>query len=99
MSASATKSANVAAIPDRYVEQAIGEVFLENPGTPDAIKRRGVYKRALNKVVRDGMLDTVSVRELAQALGESPDTVPAALLSRVEGLVRVATRRELSESR
>ena len=99
MSASATKLANRAVIPERYVEQAISEVFLSNPGTPEAIKRRGVYKKALNKVVKNGMLDTVSVRELAKALGESPDSVPGALLNRVEGLVRVATRQELRESR
>jgi hypothetical protein len=99
MSASATKRANVAVVPERYVEMAIGEVFLGNSGTTDAIKRRGVYKKALNKVVKDGMLDTVSVRELAQVLGESPDSVPAFLLNRAGGYMRVATRQELKESR
>jgi hypothetical protein len=99
MSASATKRANVAVVPERYIEMAIGEVFLGNPGITDAIKRRGVYKKALNKVVRDGMLDVVSVRELAKALGETPDAVPASLLNRAEGFMRVATRQELKESR
>ena len=97
MPASSAKQANVTVVPDRYIEQAIGEVLLNNP--TDGIKRRGVYKKALKKVVRDGTLDTVSVRELAAAIGEDPaTTTPAGLLGRAEGLMRVATRQELRES-
>ena len=98
MSASSARQSNVTVVPDRYIEQAIGDVFLNNPGATDAIKRRGVYKKALRKVVADGMLDVVSVRELASALGENPAVMtPAALLGRAEGLKRVATRQELKE--
>ena len=97
MSVGAVKDANKAVIPERYVEQAIGEVFLNNPGVLDAIKRRGVYKKALKKVVKDGMLNTVPVPELADALGESRDSVPAYLINRAEGFKRVATRQEIRE--
>ena len=99
MSASSARQSNVTVVPDRYIEQAIGEVLLNNPGAKDAIKRRGVYKKALRKMVADGMLDVVSVRELAKAIGEDPAVMtPAALLGRAEGLKRVATRQELREA-
>ena len=98
MSVSSVKNANVSTVPERYVERAIGEVFLANPGVPDAIKRRGVYKKTLTKVVQDAMLDTVPVHELAAKLGEDPSTMtPAGLLNRAEGYMRVATRQELRE--
>ena len=98
MSVSAVKNANVTTVPERYVEQAIGQVFLANPGAPDAIKKRGVYKKTLTKVVQDAILDTVSVHELAAKLGEDPTTMtPAGLLNRAEGYMRVATRQELRE--
>ena len=99
MSASSARQSNVTVVPDRCIEQAIGEVFLNNPEAKDAIKRRGVYKKALRKVVADGMLDVVSVRALAKAIGEDPAVMtPAALLGRAEGLKRVATRQELKET-
>ena len=98
MSAGAAKEANVVRVPERYVEQAIGEVLLNNQDK-DAIKRRGVYKKSLRKVVNDSMLEVVSVRELAIRLGEDPVTsTPAGLLGRAEGFKRVATRQELRES-
>ena len=98
MSVSAAKNANVTTVPERFVEQAISQVFLANPGAPDAIKRRGVYKKTLTKVVQDAMLDTVPVYELAAKLGEDPATMtPAGLLNRAEGYMRVATRQELRE--
>ena len=97
MSAGSAKHSNVTVVPDRYIEQAIGEVLLNNTG--DAIKHRGVYKKALRKVVDDGTLDVVSVRELATALGEdSAVMTPAGLLGRAEGLMKVATRQKLEES-
>ena len=99
MSASSVKAAATTVVPDRYIEQAIGEVSRNNPGAMDAIKRSGVYKKALKKVVHDGMLDVVSVRELASKLGEDPaTTTPAGLLNKAEGYMRVATRQELKES-
>ncbi len=98
MSAAAVRQANVTVVPDRYIETAIGEVLLKNDSSPDAIKRRGVYKKALRQAVSEGMLDVVSVSELAAALGEDPKVMtPAALLNRVGGLLRVATRQELKE--
>ena len=98
MSASRVKDANKTTVPDRYVESAIGEVLLRNPA-PDAINRRGAYKKALRQVVADGMLDTVSVRELAEALRENPDIMtPAALINRASGYMRAATKQELRET-
>lgn len=98
MSASSVKNCNVSTVPARYVDQAIGEVFLAHPGEPDAVKKRGVYKKALTKVVQDAMLDTVPVNELAAKLGEDPATMTrAGLLNRAEGYMRVATRQELRE--
>ncbi len=98
MSASRVKDANKTTVPDRYVESAIGEVLLSNPA-PDAINRRGAYKKALRQVVADGTLDTVSVRELAEALGENPDIMtPAALINRARGYMRGATKQELRET-
>ena len=98
MSASSVRQANVTVVPDRYVEQAITAVFVDNPGALDAIKRRGVYKKALRKVVRDGMLNVIPVAELAAKLGENPAMPPGALLNSAEGYKRVATRHELKES-
>ena len=99
MSASSAKRANVAVVPERYLEMAIGEVFLSNP-EKDAIKHRGVYRKALNKVVSDGLLDVVSVRELAEVLGENNPaaTTPAGLLNKAKGYMRVATRQELTDN-
>ena len=99
MSAGAVKKANVTVIPERYIEKAIEEVYADNPSVLDAIKRRGVYKKALKKVVADSMLSTVSVEELAAALGEDPAVMtPGAMVGKVEVLTRVATRRQLQET-
>jgi hypothetical protein len=99
MSAGAAKQANVTIVPERFIEQSIEEVFADNPGVLDAIKRRGVYKKALKRVVANSMLNTVSVKELAAALGEDPAVMtPGAMVGKVEVLTRVATRRQLQET-
>ena len=101
MSVSAVSRANLTKVPDRYVEAALNKIVADNPGDVLGIlKTKGVYRNELNKVVRASVLDTVPKRDLAKALGESPDnTTSAGLLGRANGLMRVATKQAYREEK
>ena len=101
MSVSAVNRANLTKVEDRYVEAALNKIVADNPsGVKDILKTKGVYRNELNKVVRASVLDTVPKRDLAKALGESPDnTTSAGLLGRANGLMRVATKQAYREEK
>ena len=53
---------------------------------------RARLRRAGAAVSPDAEGEVITVRELAEALRESPDLPKAALLNRVKGLVKIATK-------
>lgn len=80
---------------DALITSAIEEISADGGRITD----RGKLMMVLRRIVRALYYDSVPRADLARVLGESYDAPRAALLARVGGLIRYATRKEIDCSR
>lgn len=90
LSATAATNANQTRVPVEHAEQVTNEMLAKSQGTGITARE---YQTELQFQVNESMYNHVTVKELAEALGESPKMPPAYLIGRVKGIITALNRR------